>query len=157
MNITFRVSGADEVLALARRYERAAATLQQRLTGALQLEGQAALVETRAAWMRVEVSSTRGGGKSSGLRARVAAATQLVRTSGGVRIEVQSRRVDPRYGRTLAHGLDGLGTWRHPVFGDLRVQTTQRGEEVFFKTLRGRRWRASLVRVVGDVAREIRG
>ena len=76
---------------------------------------------------------------------------------GGVTVEVESAAVDGRYGRTLAYGLDGLGRWRHPVFGNDQAWAQQFGQEVFFRTLRGRGWESRLERVVDDVAREIEG
>lgn len=159
MNITMRVRGADQFDATARRFRRAAANLQRRLVDALVAEGDAALAETRAAFRGIEVTSTRAGGYSSGLRRRVAAATRMERTAAGIAFEVLPELVDARYGATLAFGLDGIGTWAHPVFGNRRVWTTQHGAEVFYSTLggRGSRFEARLERVVDDVAREIEG
>lgn len=154
--ITMRTRGDREFVALARRFEQAAGGLSYRLTGALQEEGQQALAAVRAAWLGVDVQSSRGGGGSTGLRARVAAATVAKPYPGGVTIEVESGRVGD-YGRTLAYGLDGLGRWRHPVFGNELVWAQQYGTEVFYSTLRGRGWEARLERVVDDVAREIQG
>lgn len=159
MNITMRVSGADQISNLADRFRRAAATLQSRLVAGLREEADSALAETRAAFRGIEVSSSRGGGSSSGLRARTAAATRIVVTATGVGFEVDAAAVDPRYGRSLSYGLDGLGNWGHPVFGRPGTWTTERGQEVFYRTLRGRadRWENRLTRVVDEVTREIQG
>ena len=154
--LTMRTRGDREFTALGRRFEQAAAELSYRLSGALQEEGQQALAEVRAAWLGVEVQSSRGGGGSTGLRARVAAATVAKPHPGGVTIEVESGRVGD-YGRTLVYGLNGMGRWRHPVFGNDLVWAQQYGQEVFYRTLRGRGWESRLQRVVDDVAREIRG
>lgn len=158
MDVTMHTRGDRDLSALAARFDRAAAELSYRLTGALQAEADTALAAVRAAWRGVDVTSSRGGGSTSGLRARIAAATQVRRTGDGVVIEVESGSVDPRYGRTLAYGLNGMGRWRHPVFGNELAWTQQYGQEVFFATLRDRRrWEAALERVVDDVADEIQG
>lgn len=108
--------------------------------------------------MTVEVSSTRGGGSHSGLRARVAAATRDVPIPAGVRIKVDSSAVDRRYGKSLVMGLNGMGVWAHPVFGT-GATTVQRGQEVFLATLRRHRaaWNRQLKRVVDRTARRIEG
>lgn len=162
MDIRFRVgaTGKAAVEAAARRFERAASGgLQSRLVQGLNQEAPSALTETRAAWLGVEVSSTRGGGSSSGLRARAAGATTSSPTGRGVKFEVEPAAVDPVYGKSLSYGLDGLGRWRHPVFGNTNAWTQQRGQEVFFKTLRGHEpgFEGQLARVVDQVAREIEG
>lgn len=161
MDIGFRVgvTGKAAVEAAARRFERAAAGgLQGRLVQGLNQEASSALAETRAAWLGVDVTSSRGGGSSSGLRARVAAATSSAPTGRGVKFEVDPAGVDPVYGRSLTYGLNGMGRWRHPVFGRPPWQQ-QTGQEVFFKTLRGHEaaFEGRLARVVDQVAREIQG
>jgi len=161
VDIRFRMgaSGKAAVEAAARRFERAASGgLQRRLVQGLAQEAPSALAETRAAWMGVEVTSSRGGGSSSGLRARVAAATTSSATGRGVKFEVEPAAVDPAYGRSLTYGLNGMGRWRHPTWGRPPWQQ-QTGQEVFFKTLRGHEpgFEGRLVRVVDQVAREIEG
>lgn len=160
MNITMGASGADRFDALARRFARAGSGgLQGRLTGTVRADGATVLAAVRAAWMGVEVTSTRGGGSSSGLRARVAAATSATPIPDGVRVEVEASAVDPVYGGSLTRGLNGMGRWRHPVFGDPDTWTQQAGQEVFYSTLRRFEpsWRAGLERVVDQTAREIEG
>ena len=146
---------------LASRLRQAAGGgLQQELVDGLRREAPAALDAVRAAWMGVEVTSSRGGGTAStGLRARVAAATEWEATGRGVHFEVDAIAVDPAYGRTLTWGLYGYGRWRHPVFGNREAWTQQRGEEVFFKTLFGRepQWREELEQACERVARQIEG
>jgi hypothetical protein len=163
IRVQVQVGGIATVRALARRFERAAdGGLQGRLVQALSQEAPSALTDTRAAWMGVEVDSSKGGGSSSGLRARTAAATATAATPRGVTFTVNGTAIDPAYGRGLAWYLDGYGRWRHPVFGrtanpqDWQQQT---GQEVFFKTLRGHKpgFEGRLERVVDEVTREIEG
>lgn len=156
MEIRLGVRGAREVEALARRFERAAAGLQGRLTGAVRSEAAPALAAVRSAWLGVEVSSSGDGGERSGLRARTAAATRMSPIAGGVSVVVDDELVDRRYGRTLVNGLDGQ-TWSHPIFGIAGTSTSERGQEVFFSTLRGRAWEPGLERVVDQTVREIEG
>jgi len=158
--VHMRVSGLQRLTRLANRLREAAdGGLQRDLTAALVQESPAALAATRSAWAGVEVTSSRGGGSSSGLRGRVAAATSVRPAARGVHFEVNPDGVDPAYGRTLSWGLDGLGRWRHPVFGNRHAWETQVGQEVFFKTLRGRepQWRAGLERACERTARRIEG
>lgn len=159
MTIKVSVSDTNRLAALASRLLHAAATLQTRLTDAVREEGGPALAEVRAAWLTVEVQSTRGGGSSSGLRARVAAATEAHPIGQGVSFRVEEDAVDPRYGRQLVMGLDALTGWHHPVFGNRRAWTEQSGEEVFYRTLsaHARRWETRLERECDEVAREIEG
>lgn len=159
MSYTIRVRGAREFEQLARRLESAAATLQERLAAGVRDEGDSVLGAVRAAWMGVEVTSTGSGGSSSGLRARVAAATTASPLPNGVRIEVDARAVDGAYGPTLVRGLNGQGRWRHPVFGNTDAWTQQTGQNVFEPTIRENepRFEAGLQRVIDEVAREIEG
>jgi hypothetical protein len=113
----------------------------------------------KAAWLRVEVSSTRGGTarpvRHTGLRARVAAATGLTFTPDGVNITVSDNAVDPLYGRSLTWYLNGSGRpWRHPVFGNRRNWTVQHGQEVFFSTVERHapEFRAAVERGMEEVA-----
>lgn len=157
--MTFRieVSGQDRLGRLAARLTRAAATLQNRLADAVREESRPALTDVRAAWMGIDVASTRGGGDSSGLRARTAAATTHTPIGQGSSFWVDSAAVDPRY--DLVTRLDGLQEWRHPVFGNRRAWTSQSGQEVFYRTLLSHepRWAARLERECEQVAREIEG
>jgi hypothetical protein len=159
-SFTVSITGRDRVARAAARFQRAArGGLQRKLTAAIRAEGPGALAAVRSAWRGVEVDSTRGGGSSSGLRGRAAAATRRKSIANGVSFEVEPSSVDPVYGKSLSYGLDGLGRWRHPVWGNTRVWTQQTGQEVFFKTLRGYEaaWRNRLERAIDEVAREIEG
>lgn len=163
------VDGADKYRRLSRRLKEAGrGDLQRRLSRAIRREGQAALADARAAWMTVDVTSSRGGtarpDTSTGLRSRVAAATRVQVLQTGTRITVAGRKVDPRY-PSLPWYLNGFPRrrgWRHPVFGrrdNPNDWQSQKGEEVFFQSMQRHvpAWRAATVRVVDDIAREIEG
>jgi hypothetical protein len=131
---------------------------------AVRREGQPALEAVRRAWLSVRVTSSRSGhirpDRSTGLRARVAAATRIAATSTGVRIVVDGRKIDPVYGNSLAWYLNDSGRrpWRHPVFGRRdRSQDwqQQRGQKTFFTTLNAHapQFRSAIERAMEDVAR----
>lgn len=157
-----KVVGADEYKQLARRLKQAGrGDLQRRLTREIRREGDPALRAVKRAWMGVDVTSdpSRGGGRSTGLRARAAAATRVSVLGSGIRIRTESKRVDPRYGRALSYGLDGIGRWRYPIFGNRDNMGQNFGQEVFYSTLTRfeARWRAGVVRAMEDTARQIAG
>lgn len=134
------------------------------LRAAVRREGEPTVAAVRAAWMSIEVQSSRGGtarpDRSTHLRARAAAATFVQITPTGIRIAVRPSQVDPRYGRSLPWYLSGYGrAWRHPVFGrrtrrqDWQVNV---GQPVFFGTISARApaFRAGIERAMEQVARE---
>jgi hypothetical protein len=144
--------------------QRGRADLVGPLRAAVRREGEPTLAAVRAAWMSVDVSSTRGGtarpDRSTQLRARVAAATFVQITPTGIRIALRPSQVDPAYGRSLPWYLSAYGRpWRHPVFGrrtrrqDWQVQ---RGQPVFFGTITAHApaFRAGIERAMEQVARE---
>ena len=161
VTIRVRVTGRERLRRAADRLHRAArGGLQSRITDSVRRVGRPALGEVRAAWMSVDVRSSGDGNEHSGLRARVAAATEARPIAQGVSYEVQTEQVDPRYGAALVLGLDNLRSWIHPVFGNPRIpRERQSGQEVFYSTLTRYepRWRADLERVCAEVAREIEG
>lgn len=160
MTIRIKVSNRSRLQRLARRLRDAAGgEVQRKLVEGVVDESQAALAAVRAAWLGVDVTSEGAGGTSSGLRARTAAATGVEPTGRGVHFEVDGPAVDPAYGRSLAWYLNGVGRWRHPVFGNTNAWTQQRGQTVFAPTLRAHEplWLARLERVCDEVAREIEG
>lgn len=159
MTVRFTARGADQLDALAARFEREAARLPGQLEGVVRGEQPDVLARLRAAWMGIDVQSSRGGGSSSGLRARVAAATRAEPIPGGVRYWVDGAAVDPGYGRSLTWYLDGFGRWRHPVYGHEDRWTQQTGQEVFFATLAAvaPRVENDINRVIDEVARRIEG
>lgn len=159
VDITVKVGGRQRLDRLIRRLVAAAGGgLQERLGAGVVDESPAALEAVRSAWAGVDVSSSKGGGSSSGLRARAAAATDFAPTGKGVRFEVDGPAVDSRYGRSLAWYLNGVGRWRHPTYGRSPWQQ-QSGEVVFAPTLLQQepRYRARLERVMDEIAREIEG
>lgn len=135
------------------------------LRTAVRREGRPTVAAVKAAWLTVEVSSSRGGtarpDRSTGLRARVSAATRLSITSTGIRIAVSANAVDPRYGKSLTWYLNGSGRrpWRHPVFGRRTRPSdwaVQRGQEVFFSTVGAHTpaFRAAIAAAMEQVAAE---
>lgn len=138
--------------------------LQRSLRAAVQREGEPTVSAVRAAWLGIEVSSSRGGvarpDRSTSLRARVAAATRLQATPTGIRITVAASRVDPVYGRSLPWYLNASGRpWRHPIFGrraTSRDWAVQRGESVFFTTINAHApaFRAAIERAMEETARQ---
>jgi len=125
-------------------------------------EARPAVAAVRAAWMSIDVQSSRGGTarpqRSTHLRARVAAATTSDATPTGVRISVRPSEVDPRYGGSLPLYLNATSAWpwRHPVFGGRARWQVQSGRPVFFGTISARepRFRAGAERGMEQVARE---
>lgn len=159
-----KIQGAEEYKRLARRLKEAGrGDLQRKLTREIRREGDPALRAVRRAWLGVDVTSTGGGtvapDRSTGLRARAAAATRISILGSGIRIRTEGKKVDPVYGQSLTKGLDGLGRWRHPVFGNRLVWEQQQGQEIFYSTLTRYEaaWRRGVVRAMEETAREIAG
>lgn len=138
------VQGARQLQRLARRFREHGdgAELRRDLRRNLRERAKPVVAEVKAAALRVQVSSTRGGiaypNRSTGLRARVAKATKLSFARSGVTILVSAKAFGA-YGSTLPKYLDseleGYGRWRHPVFGK-DVWTAQKGNPFFFVTIR---------------------
>jgi hypothetical protein len=162
-----RVQGQERYRALSRRLrDSGRRDLQRQLSKAIRREGATALADVKRAWMTVDVTPPVGSaGKSTGLRARVSNATRISILQRGIRIQVAGKKVDPRYGKSLAYYLNAMPQrrgWRHPIFGRrARPQdwAEQRGEEVFISTLRGheRQWRSGIERIMDDFAQRIEG
>lgn len=154
-----KVAGQEQYKALARRLREAGrGDLQRKLTKAIRKEGDPALRAVQGRFRSVDVTSEGPGGSHSGLRARVADATRISILGSGIRIRVEAQRVDPAYGRTLAWGINGQ-RWRHPVYGNTKVWTSQQGQRVFYETLTAyeSRWRAGIERAMDETARMIEG
>lgn len=158
--------GAQKYRALSRRLREAGRRdLQRKLTRSIRAEGGPALSAVRAAWLTVDVGSSRGGtarpDTSTSLRQRVARATRIQVLQSGIRISVNGRRVDPKYPSLVFYlnGFPRTRAWRHPVFGNKLVWTAQKGEEVFYPTLREftPAWRAGIKRAMEETAAEIEG
>lgn len=160
-SVLMKVSRQEQYRALTRRLrDQGRGDLQRKLTRRIRTVGTPAVAATRAAWKTVDVTPPEGAGrKSTGLRARVAAATRVSILQSGISIRVEPKQVDTRYGRSLSYGLDGLGRWRHPVYGNQNVWTQQYGQEVFFKTLERfeTAWQAGIEQAMEDTARQIEG
>lgn len=156
-----KIADAEQYRRLARALRDAGrGDLQRALVREIRRNGTPAMQAAQRGFLRVDVKSSRGGGtKSTGLRARVAAATRISVLGSGISIRVEPRRVDNRYGRTLSFGLDGLGRWRHPVFGNRNVWVDQTGSEVFYRSLKPweGRFRAGIVKAMEETARKIEG
>jgi hypothetical protein len=156
------VHAAEKYRQLTRRLRDAGrGDLQRKLNKGIRREGAAMLRATQVAWLGVNVTEapSAGGGESTQLRARTAAATRIQILQSGIRMSVSGNRVDPRYGKSITRGLDGLGRWRHPVHGNREVWVQQTGQEVFYATARRfePRFRRGVEQVMEDVAREIAG
>lgn len=160
MNLTVRVRGGRDLGQLADRLDRAASTFGPRLVVAVQRDNTSPLAAVRSSFLGVEVSSPRAGGYHSGLRVRVAAATQARLIAAGVRFEVEAARVDPKYGNTLSWGVNGQ-VWVAPTFGHTagNAEHAQRGQQVFEPTLRRfeAQWRSRIEREIEDIKRDIGG
>jgi hypothetical protein len=123
------------------QYQRLSRALREASRGDLQRElrreirkaGQPALAAARSAALGVDMSGGPSG--STGLRGRIAKATKLSVTAGGIRFRVQDRQVDPQHGETLVLGSEGK-PWRHPVYGNREAWVSQVGEPWFYVTLR---------------------
>jgi hypothetical protein len=159
--VEMQVAGAQQYRELSARLRGAArGDLQRRLNGAIRNEGQPALNAVQHALRTVRITpSARLKGRQTGLRQRVADATRISVLQSGISIRVEPGRVDPRYGKSLSYGVDGLGRWRHPVFGNRNVWVAQQGEEVFFSNLTQHEasWRAGIERAMRDMTRTIEG
>lgn len=145
IDVRIQVIGQDEFRALAARLRQVKAgnEIQKRLNQNLRSKGQPVIQELRSAVMGVQVTSSKGGmGKphyERGLRAKVAKAVRMSIAAKGIRFNVESGRVDSKYGGALAKYLDselpGYKDWRHPVFGR-DIWTVQHGSPWFFQTIR---------------------
>jgi hypothetical protein len=168
--VLFKAEGTQKYRDASRRLRQAGrGDLQRRLTRAVKSEGQPALAAVRAAWLGVHVTplppNDRGGmGRpdiQTGLRRRVAAATQIQARQNGISIFVNDARVDSSY-PSLVYYLNGFPRrrpWRHPVFGNKNVWVAQRGQEVFFPTLIkfAPAWRRACLDAMDQTIRQIEG
>lgn len=168
--ITVRVSHTGELSRLARRFRVAGSGgFQRDLQSNIRREARPVLTQIKASVRSLEVGSTKGGtarpDTSTGLRARLAAATDVTPRGNGVRFEVHGPQVDPKYGHRLAKLTDTelAPRWRHPVFqwaGRARTKwTTSVGRPWFFVTIRGAedQFRGAVLRAMAATARKIMG
>lgn len=136
--------------------------LQRNIVAKLRRRGQPAVQAARSAIRQATLPAnpSRGGGASSGLRDRAAAAIGITTTAKGVSIRVDGNKVDPAYGTSLFLALNGLTKLRHPVFGNRRAWVQQKGgKELFFSALKPftDKWRRDVDQVLDEYAREIGG
>lgn len=160
--VWIKLAGADKYARLAKRLKAASngKELQRELRQRIYIEGQVAVRSVRRAAMAVDVQSSGGGGtKSTGLRGRVATATNVSLTARGIRIKVNGRKVDPKWGRDLARYLNNTAprAWTHPVYGNENVIETQVGQEYFANSIRRHapRFRAMAVQAMDEIAARI--
>lgn len=134
--------------------------MKPRMAKAIRKRSAPAIAAVRASFQRADLpaSPSRGGGRSSKLRARTARAVGVVTTGGGLTIRVQGNKVDPQYGTSLVLALNGLVRLRHPVFGNRAKWVSQRGSaERFYSSLDKitPQWRADVEQVMDDIVKEI--
>jgi hypothetical protein len=116
--------------------------LSRRMRANVRAAGAPVVADLRRAVLAVEVESDQGGfarpDRDRGLRQMVARALAISITQKGIRIRVNEKKVDPRYGRSLPRYLDAslqkYQRWRHPVFGH-DVWVEQKGQPWFFVTI----------------------
>jgi hypothetical protein len=167
IRLDMQLGGTRKVAELARNLRRAGdGELADELHRRIQQEASPVVAALRAAVMRVEVSSTKGGlappTRRRGLRLHTAAATGFRVLSDGVRFEVDPGQMRhdgwpgdmPTY---LDASVGHYGRWLHPVFGNMSVWTIQRGSAWFFRTIRDHfdDFRRGIRDVMHDIAQEI--
>lgn len=137
--------------------------LQRNMVSRLRRRGKPAVRAVQGAIRGAKLPAlpSRGGGASSGLRGRAAAAIGMSVTPNGVSIVVDGKKVDPAYGTSLVLALNGLSKLRHPVFGNRSVWVRQQASTygLFYKALEpfSEQWRKDVEQVIADYAREIGG
>ncbi|MBN9791297.1 hypothetical protein DMP17_22200 [Pseudonocardia sp. TMWB2A] len=162
-SIRVRMAGTSAWKDLHRRLKAASngRELRRELKREIELESRFAIADVRASVLAVEVDSSAGGGGSTGLRARIAAAVSAKALASGVRIFVSGVKVDRRYGRTLARLMNNTGgrAWIHPLFGNQEHQHWQRGRDYFATSIRphAAEFRRGCERAMAKVAAMIRG
>jgi hypothetical protein len=163
--VSVSVDGAQRLKRLSRDLRGAAnGDLRRELRRQIRDAGRPVVADVRAAALRVEVESSKGGhvdpDKSTGLRRAVAGATGLSVTANGIRIRVSSARLGKTHPPKLARYLDAsfrYKRWRHPVFGNRDVWVEQTGEPFFFATIRKHTatFRKACLDAMEDVAQKI--
>ena len=149
--------------AVVNRLKRASGgTLNKKINDAIRSKSRPAVAAAQQAFrsssLPIQGRSGGGGGGSTGLRNRVAGAITTKITASGIKIEVDGKKVDARYGTALVLGLNGMAKLRHPVFGNRNAWVQQRGpREVFFAALAPMEaeWRRACEQALDEVAREI--
>lgn len=164
--VEMNIGGLREMEDLSRRLKEAGrGDLQRRARREIVAAAQPVQAQLRAAAAGIDVTSSRGGRArpdvSTGLRARLARAVGIRPEERGVRFVVDADKVDPRYGAALSRYSDGeirrYRRWRHPVFDNSEVWTSQTGSPWFFRTIRANRdkFEDGIRRAMDAVARDI--
>lgn len=162
-SIKVSVAGVQEYKALQKRLRAAAdgKELQKEFKLEIGLAAIPAMADVRASVRAVDVQSSSGGGGSTGLRARIASAVAVKAIASGVRIWVNGRKVDPKYGRSLARLMNDTNgrAWIHPLFGNNEAQHTQKGRDYFATAIRPHapQFREAVLEAMAKIADKIRG
>lgn len=162
-SIRVRVAGTQEWRELQRRLKEASdgRELRKELNREIELASIPATAAVRASVRAVDVQSTSGGGGSTGLRGRIANAVEVRALGSGVRIRVNGKKVDPKYGRTLARLMNDTNgrPWVHPLFGNPGRQYTQKGRDYFASAIwpHAPQFREAILDAMATIARKIRG
>lgn len=160
--IRIEIGGAREIKDLANRLRVAGNTaiFNRRLRSAL-IDGAKAM---RRGVQANALAIPTHGAKHTGLRRRIADATEIQSIAGSaatvkIRLEVNPRRMPPDE-RKLPAYMEGFGRWRHPVFGHwLAGQPDQKGHPYFRPAVREHlgKVRGSVEDLMDRIAREIEG
>ena len=98
-------------------------------------------------------SASRRGGSLRALLARsVRVEVRLTGRTAGARIRADGRRM-PDQMKAIPRYWEGIGQWRHPVFGDRERWVAQQGHPTFYRTLRSSE--AAAGRQVEQVVRRV--
>ena len=133
-----RIEGAEQLRSLARDLRKAGSEgkiLRKNMRRAIQAAAEPMKRDVQAAALAIPAK----GPKSTGLRAALAKSTKVqIITSGkkaGVRLFSSGKAME-RTGHpaTLAGYMEGLGRWRHPVFGDTDKWVPQTSHPYFYDT-----------------------
>lgn len=165
--VSLRVQGGLAMQELTNELKAQSQKLPARLRSQVRTAGAPVIADLRRAVMTVQVESDRGGfarpDLDTGLRKRVAAALTTSITRNGIRIRVNGKRVDPRYGNSLPRYLDAslpkYQRWRHPVFGNTYVWVMQRGQPWFFNTImrHAKTFRLAVLAALDETIKELKG
>lgn len=169
-----RILGTGQLLELNRRLRAAGGReVQQNLARRIRRAAEPTRDELQRAIRGTPIRGTGGAGRRrrrggadgrahrvTGLRESIARAIRIsVRTTGrpGARVWID-RSLLPADQRSLPNRIED-GRWRHPVFGNRSVWTTQYGRAWWAPTLRRMepRMRAEVERVLDDTRRRLGG
>lgn len=159
MQFTLSGNGLKDLRTLSAQIKQAADPKQVRkdLTKGLRQGAKPAAVAVKAGARSLPA---RPGGRSTGLRRRMAASAGVqVRTSGqmaGVRVRISRARMGDQ---ASLPKVTNVGVWRHPVYGNRKVWVTQRSRRGWFDAATARSApavRMALKKVLDDTERKLR-